>query len=91
MVVLRGGSDNPLSPENLNVTEKPPADPKENAAFVVRVFNIAEFESSEMQVLLKMEKTSVRKKRSTVDIGLPGLGNATYRVAQRNTDHFGVG
>ncbi|XP_028402424.1 uncharacterized protein LOC114525361 [Dendronephthya gigantea] len=89
LVVYRG-SNNPPPLENLNVEEKTPADAKKNAVFVLRVFDIAEFKNGKIEVNLKMKKTSARKKRSPVEVVMPGSEDATFRIAQRNTDRSGV-
>ena len=82
-----------MAPENLILQDSRPSDPNvDNVAFIVKTFNISEFQDDEMVILLREFEEKRRRKRETpateVDVMTSG---ATYRVAQVNNDGSGVG
>jgi hypothetical protein len=88
---LQSETDKPPAPENLNVENSPPSDTKaDNVVFIAKQFNITEFQNDTVEIFLRESKGNRRRKRDAVDV-YTLIPDTTYRIAQMNTDGFGVG
>lgn len=86
MLQLQSESSVPFAPENLTVSNSTPSDNKaNNIAFIAKEFNITDFQSDKMEIILRKPKVRQRRKRESNVVNTLAE-NATYRVAQRNTD-----
>lgn len=86
MLQLQSESSVLIAPENLTVSNSTPSDSESNnVVFILKEFDITEFQGDTMEILLLELKNRHRTtKKSNVIYIL--VENATYRVAQRNTD-----
>jgi hypothetical protein len=71
-------------PEQLNMLQDSPPKDKvaKNVAFIAYEFTIEDFKNDSIEVLLKPATNNERRKRRDVTISL--IGNAAYRIIQRN-------
>lgn len=86
MLQLQSKSSVPFAPENLTVSNSTPQDSNENnVAFIAKEFDITDFQGDRMEIILRKPKVRQRRKRESNMVDTLAE-NATYRVAQKNTD-----
>ena len=93
MLQLQSKSSEPARLENLQqpLPNSPTSDTKaDNVAFIAIEFAINVFQSDKIEISLREFKEDRRIKRETFKVNKL-TPNATYRMAQRNTDGANVG
>ena len=86
MLQLQSESSVPFAPENLTVSNSTPSDSKaNNVAFIAKEFDINDFQGDTIEIILLKPKVRQRRKRESNVVDTLAE-NATYRVAQRNTN-----
>ena len=90
MLQLQSQLREPFPPEDLTVSNSTPSNSKaDSVAFIAKEFNITEFYADTIEILLRKAKGRQRRKKETYMLDIL-VQNATYRVAQRNTDNSKV-